>query len=90
MRYLVITIFILSIVGCTAGGSISDEDKNKNFKCIDFRDNSVFIFNTSTITDTRIGFAGAESSYKIVDNNGTNRILKSSMESYMKCEETKG
>jgi len=67
---------------------LSEESKNKEFKCTDFRDGEMFYFNSNTITNMRAGF-GTDHSYDMIDTNGTKHTMTSGMESHMKCVEVK-
>jgi len=67
-------------------GELPEGELNKLMMCKDFRDGETFSFNTNTITDIRVGI-GVPTTFKITTVSGETKILSSSMESYLKCNE---
>ena len=84
-RNALLLVCILLVAGCTIdGGSVVEADKNKIIRCVDTRDGAVFSFNSSTITNLRIGI-GAPGSFDMVTVNGKRMTLNSYMEAWIKC-----
>ena len=76
----VFSVAILLLSGCTMQGEITDNSKNKQMVCIDTRDGETFTFNTNTITDVKIGIAGAPTSFTIINNEGIQCTINTNME----------
>ena len=83
MKFILILVLL---VGCTVDADI--QHSNKHMLCTDIRDGETFSYRTNTAHNARMGW-GSDSSVDIIDDNGTERTLTSSMTAYWKCTEIK-
>lgn len=84
--YIGVVLLLLVVVGCTFEGKYNGE--KRILECKDFRDNEVFQFNTENIFSIKVRPSG-RASFRVIDTEGRERYLTSTMESYMKCKELK-
>lgn len=63
----------------------AEESKNRMMVCTDTRDGEVFRYNTNNITNIHMSISGV-TSFNITTTNGDIKLLKSSMEVYLKCK----
>lgn len=84
-KILFISILIGQLItGCSVSGEVSQNDLNKVVTCKDVRNGDVFSFNTSSITNVRVGFDG-QPSFDIVTNNGRRININKKMDTWLKC-----
>jgi len=84
---LVISLLLLS--GCTYEAQLEEEYLNKQYDCIDNRDNSVFSYNTDNVFNIQIGYLGTNS-FDLVDDYGIMHHLEESEFGYIACTEDMG
>ena len=84
----IILYSLLLFISCTYEGKMAEEDRNKEMRCVDTRDGETFYFNTSTVTDLRVGILCSTSFY-VVTSDSVKKRLTSDMELYIKCVEVK-
>jgi len=88
MKQLIITSLLL-LSGCTFEAQVEEEYLNKQYDCIDNRDNSVFSYNTNNVYDIQIGIYGTNS-FNLVDDDGIIHHLEESEFGYIACTEDIG
>lgn len=75
----------LLAAGCSINGDLDEKDRNKDVACTDTRDGEVFQFNTSSMSNIRVGI-GAPSSFDVVTTGGRQMTLIGNMAAWLKCE----
>ena len=82
--YTTISVVLLVISGCTMEGTV---EPGQTIACTDTRDGEVFMFDSSTVRDVRVGVLGAETCLTLTDHNKSDRRICTNEERFLKCKE---